>query len=166
MICSTFRHSRAVIDALDDLKNEVVMYMPDQLPRIDLTIARGMIVPLAGEMDAFGVNKGTGVRMLMVVLAVIGFEDVVSVPFAADMRTGVMILLAVPVFAVATDFSVTVLVDFDANKWAATTTALESITILASSKETLLFRREAFSCRPAADWNCRALQARMPSCHV
>ena len=145
------------------------MNMSGKALRINLIVplAEKVIVVLTGGMVSCGVNIFTEVCMIVLVVAVIALEDVGPVSYAIDAWAGVIIdVLAGTVIGIATGISVDVSAGVDANIWAATKTALEFIPMLATSEEALLFGWEASSCCPTAVWDCRALQARIPSYHV
>ena len=123
-----------------------------------LGLAGRVMVELTGGMVGFGGDIFTELCMIVVLATVIALKVVAPVSYAKGLRSGVMIdALAGTVINVAPDIGVDVV---------ATMTALEFIPMLAPSEEILLFGRETCSCWPTAAWNCRALQARMPSCHV
>ena len=133
-----------MIDALADVRGEVVVNMSAEVPRIGL-----MIVRSTGEMVGFGVDIFTEVCMIEVLAPVIAFEVVVPVLYAIDSRDDVMIeVLAGTVIDLAAGIGVDMLADMNTNMWAATITAVESIPIpmLTSSEEALLFGWEACSC--------------------
>ena len=80
------------------------------------------------------------------------------VGFVVDLFT-----LADTVIGVVPSITVDMLAEADANT--STMTALESITMRASSEEVLVFGRKACNFWPTTARNC-TLHARMPSCHV
>ena len=139
---NSFSYSGVVIDALSDVWDEVVINIPAEVLNSDF-----MVVPLAGGMIRFGVDMFTEVCMIVVLGAVSTLEVGVSASYAIDLRVGVIInVLADTVIGVAPGIGVDMLDDVDANMWAAAMTAVESILMLASSEEALLFGWEACTC--------------------
>ena len=91
---------------------------------------------LAGGILGFGVNMKCSLKCMIVVnvvnVVVIALEVAVPVSYATDVRAGMMIgVLAAAVVGVVPDSGVDVLAGVDANMWAVTTNALESIPMLA-----------------------------------
>ena len=116
-------------------------------------------------MVSCGANMFVKVRMTVVVVALIDVEDALPVSCTVGAQSGVVIdMLAVTVTGVASGLGITVVIGVDLSICAATMIALESMPILASAEEAFRFRSCIWSSADA--WNCRVLQAWMPSCHV
>ena len=150
--------SRAVIDALADVREVVVVKPSGEAPCIDL-----MVIPLPWrEKNCCDVSILPEVGVIVVFVALIALEVNLRT------RSGVMTeMLAGTVIDPASDSGVDLFAGVDANMWAVRMTTSELImSILASSEEIFLWNCEPSSCCPTATCHCRALQTRMPSFHV
>ena len=157
-----------VTDVLADAWDGVVMCMGAKALPIDSMIVGltgSMIDMLSKGMVGFCVTVSTAVCMIVVTTAAIALELIVPFSYATDVRSGLMIDL-LSGSGVVPNSDVDVLAGVDANMWASTMTALDSIPMLASSVEALVLLWEVCSCWATAAWNCVVLQAQMPSCHV
>ena len=115
----------------------------------------------------FRVDVFAEVWINVMVVSVIVLEDLAPGLYTIDVRIGVLIgSLADTVTGVTRGNGVDVLPGVNTNTRAATMTALEFILMLAWWEEILLFGREPPSCCTTTAWDCRVLQARMPSYQV
>ena len=114
-----------------------------------LSLTRGVV---DGSTDTLivswdGKTFGFGMDIFMVLTTLIALEVVMPALRAVDLRAGVTIeVSAVPIFGVASDIAIDMSTDVDANMRATRVTALESIPMLSSSEEGLLFACEPCSC--------------------
>ena len=117
-----------------------------------------VIVPLTGKIFGFAINIPTEICMVLAVVAAIALEVIVLVSHATDVWAGVMIDIVIDVVP---GIGVDVLARLDSSMCA----SLEPIPMVPSSSEALILEALSCCCTTAA-WNCRSLQARIPSCHV
>ena len=165
MTCSNFVYSRAVIDTVPDVSDELITDMLGKAPRIDLAItpwSRRVSVPLTVGMLGFDASMDTEVCMILVLVSVIASGDVEPVSYSIDSGTvSINDVLTDTLLSVASGNGIDVL----ANNAASVLITSELMPILAPSKEGLLFSWTAFDSWFRFSGDSRALQTRIPSNH-
>ena len=160
MLCFNFSLSRAVIDVLTDVWDRAAVCISARSLPIDLTIfclTRLLMDSLSTGTIDFCVKISVEVFVIVVIVA----------PFAVSSAAGVCsdaIFLVNIVVGVMVNGAVVLCTR---SVCTPVMTALDASDMLISSKEALVFGWEVCSsCWATADWTCRSLQTRMPSCHV
>ena len=135
-----FSHSRALIEVLANVRDEVSMKISAEALFIDVMIvalAEATSISLGLGMTNFGVDLVSGVFAI-------------SVSHGRDGRAGVTIeVLTGTTISVASFDGKNVSAGVDSNMLAATTTAFVSVPMLTSSEDALAFGSGASSCWPA-----------------
>ena len=165
-----FSHSRAVIDVLAEVRDEVATNMSDEEPciiLINVGYSTVVIVPLTrGSVDC-DVNIFTEGCIIVVLATMVSLEVVVPASNAIGLLSDMMIdTLAGTVLAVVTGIGIGVLASADANMSPVIISSLEFTSTLVLSGETSFLGWEACSCWTIATSDFRPLHARMPSYHV